>query len=306
MKVFNPQNSKPFQFLNKKRDITFNKNHETHDNKKVFSNNRHNVLQKLQKSFNNDNENSRELIPRKIEYKLSCVLRDGKIQSLENTSSQTRQITQSLLKQNYSEKYDENSEIINNFLSLLPQVGKGFNNVGNTCFLNSTLQTLVYSEGLRNSLLLSSHASTCSLKQQVCFLCAYEKLVSQSLNIDIINMKKINNEKSSFTPMSIIQHIKLISKHIRIGRQEDSHEFLIKLLEAMEDSCIKDHKNKNKSFIQKNLDKENNLIKDLFCGVCASSVICGTCKTVSSIKDNYMSLSLVRIFYFRILYMLIL
>jgi len=53
--------------------------------------------------------------------------------------------------------------------------GCGFNNLGNTCFLNSVLQCILYTPPLKNYFDLSDHSKTCEI-DGVCFLCEYGKL----------------------------------------------------------------------------------------------------------------------------------
>ncbi len=96
---------------------------------------------------------------------------------------------------------------------------------------------------------------------------------------------------SSITPRNIIQNIRLISKNIRIGRQEDAHEFLLYILDAMEKSSKQYITSSTKNFV-KNCN-EDNLIQKIFGGKMVSSVTCLKCKKSSKKIDNYLGLSLV-------------
>jgi len=53
--------------------------------------------------------------------------------------------------------------------------GCGFNNLGNTCFLNSVLQCILYTPPLKNYFDFLDHSKTCEI-DGVCFLCEYGKL----------------------------------------------------------------------------------------------------------------------------------
>jgi hypothetical protein len=62
--------------------------------------------------------------------------------------------------------------------------GSGLKNLGNTCFLNSVLQCILYTVPLKNYLDLSEHSQMCKIKG-VCFICEFEKLSKLVGNIKI-------------------------------------------------------------------------------------------------------------------------
>lgn len=52
--------------------------------------------------------------------------------------------------------------------------GSGLKNLGNTCFLNSVLQCIIYTAPLKNYIDFSNHSETCKVK--ICIICEYAKL----------------------------------------------------------------------------------------------------------------------------------
>jgi len=161
-------------------------------------------------------------------------------------------------------------------------VGSGLNNMGNTCFLNSVLQSLLYTPGLINYFLVSEHKKKCN-PRGICLMCEFHCLIETSKGI----------KAASLTPKNVLNNLKLISKNIKIGRQEDAHEFLLYLLDGLEKACK--HfvtASKNNFIVPSNLN-DDNLIQKLFGANLASCVICLRCKNVSKKIDRYLDISIV-------------
>lgn len=148
------------------------------------------------------------------------------------------------------------------------KIGSGLRNLGNTCYLNSTLQSLLYTPPLANSFEQKLHSNRCSGEKHLfCSFCYMENLFAST-----------NNHKfKPVAPDSMARNVRLLNKRLRIGRQEDAHEFLRSLLDHMPRSPA---------------DKK--LLEKIFAGKLKSSVECQKCKYKSEISENFWDLSLVR------------
>jgi ubiquitin C-terminal hydrolase len=148
-------------------------------------------------------------------------------------------------------------------------IGPGLVNLGNTCFLNSVLQCLTYTPPLAQALANQPH--DCQ-SPSACTMHAMESHVRKSLS----------SSSSAFCPKTIISKLKAIAKHFRMGRQEDSHEFMLHLLDAMEKSCHG----------KKPAQKDSGIVNGVFGGAIQSQVKCLSCKHESNTIDPVMDLCL--------------
>ena len=104
----------------------------------------------------------------------------------------------------------------------------------------------------------------------------------------------LDNSQGSITPRNIIQNLNQIAKSLKIGRQEDAHEILLYLLDALEKSAKNYRTSSSKNFIAKSpaAEIEDNLIQKVFGGKLISSVTCLKCKKTNNKIDNYLDVSL--------------
>uniref|UniRef100_A0A182JQP3 Ubiquitin carboxyl-terminal hydrolase 36 n=1 Tax=Anopheles christyi TaxID=43041 RepID=A0A182JQP3_9DIPT len=155
-------------------------------------------------------------------------------------------------------------------------VGAGMMNMGNTCYLNSTLQALFHVPAIANWLLSDEpHRAKCDDGGSggSCIICAMAKTLLES-----------QSNQTAFRPYLVYSKLRLVCKHLVPGRQEDAHEFLRYLVEAMEKSYLGRSKN------SKELDqysKETTPLNQILGGYLRSEVKCLSCQHVSTTFQHF-------------------
>jgi len=91
---------------------------------------------------------------------------------------------------------------------------------------------------------------------------------------------------TSLTPYLITSNLTAIAKHLRRGRQEDSHEFLRYAIDALQKSCLAGHPPKLDPKIA-----ETTWVHKIFGGKLRSRVTCMTCGYNSDTFDSILDLS---------------
>ncbi|NXF95921.1 UBP42 hydrolase, partial [Eubucco bourcierii] len=154
-------------------------------------------------------------------------------------------------------------------------VGVGLQNLGNTCFLNSTLQCLTYTPPLANYMLSLEHTQSCHV-EGFCMMCTMETHVNQVLCCSSNPIK----------PTSVINGLKRIGKHFHFGSQEDAHEFLCFTVDALQKACLNGSTKLDRS------SQATTLIYQIFGGYLRSRVKCLNCKAVSDTYEPFLDITL--------------
>ena len=181
---------------------------------------------------------------------------------------------------------------------------KGFVNLGNTCFLNSILQCLAYLPPFCQSLIAISEAKqkngidqkpTQGQKITSALCSLFQKVHGFNINTDF---------EGALTPRAIVKALPSIGScgsrngyKFSPGRQEDAHEFLVHLLDAMHDgelraAGINQHVSGWRDRLPVTRLDETTFIHRIFGGYFRSQVRCRKCGYRSNTYDPFLDLSL--------------
>ncbi|XP_075224171.1 ubiquitin specific peptidase 36 isoform X1 [Lycorma delicatula] len=162
-------------------------------------------------------------------------------------------------------------------------IGSGMINMGNTCYLNSTLQALFHVPAFVNWILNDKiHSAKCGIINGTvhteCLICTVMKTLQFSQR----------NSGTPIKPLQIYSKLKLICKHLVHGHQEDAHEFLRYLIESMERSYL--------TIVQgtklDSYSKETTPLNQIFGGYLRTEVTCLECRHVSTTFQHFQDLLL--------------
>jgi ubiquitin carboxyl-terminal hydrolase 36/42 len=183
---------------------------------------------------------------------------------------------------------------------------RGFHNLGNTCFLNATLQCLAYIPPFCQTLIAISESKMKNNMNGV-----HQKMYQgQKITSTLCSLFRqahgfdISQSGSAIAPKNIVNALPTIGScgsrngyKFRPGRQEDAHEFLVHLLDAMNDgelraAGINQHASGWRDRLPVSRLDETTFIHRIFGGYFRSQVRCRKCNYRSNTYDPFLDLSL--------------
>jgi ubiquitin carboxyl-terminal hydrolase 12/46 len=158
----------------------------------------------------------------------------------------------------------------------------GLENYGNTCYCNSVLQALYYCAAFRTALLhyveqrhgAASGGGVDSLLIQLAQL--YAQIGAHKRRTGVIG------------PRKFIQRLKTENVLFSGFNQQDAHEFLIYLLNAISENMERDARKEQK---EDSKDPIKTLVHEYFEGVLTNETKCMMCETITSKDESFMDLS---------------
>ncbi|KAG8832905.1 hypothetical protein FRC17_000347, partial [Serendipita sp. 399] len=161
---------------------------------------------------------------------------------------------------------------------IIPKSFAGLDNLGNSCFMNSTLQILLHTPPLVNIIIRHHKRQTCKISQsdRFCFTCNLRELAITMMS------EKISKPKA---PNKIFANLRKIAPSFRQYRQEDAHEFLRFSIDALQLAA--------QDGVKEVPDKvaATSWVHRLFGGQFRSRVTCGECGYNSDTFEAFLDLS---------------
>ena len=283
-------------------------------NKYINENN--NLKQKENEYLNKIKENEKLLSTEKENHKKLLDKKEKKITKLNKTISEneekkkeemTKLINENENYLNEIEKYKENDKIYHIILDKDPLLKYssptliGLNNIGATCFMNSTLQCLSQTKDL-TSYFLKENKKEEIINNNI----ALEKkndLQLYPIYLELVqNLWDINKPKTSFSPNDFMKNIEKMNPLFKQGQAGDSKDFIIFILEKIHNELkkptqqIQDEqmnypplnqydRNNSYYYFLNDFKKEASVISDTFYGVNETTNECLNCKNMYNMNN---------------------
>lgn len=231
-------------------------------------------------------------IPERIEF-----VQDGKVgvRQLENGRGQSKsehnlkqfkassQLSETTSKSGYNGSWITPCSSVSLEWKKVFRTGKGLRNLGNTCFLNASLQSLLHCPPFATALLekVFSTVSNCKCHSGYCSICVMEKIANNIFSADA--------SSQSYSPVELVRNLKILSKTFTPGRQADAHEFIRFLLDDMNRTLLGLPRGKLCNDRQREM---NTLIHQVFGGCYESKVLCQNCGSSSDTVEPFLDVSL--------------
>jgi ubiquitin C-terminal hydrolase len=198
----------------------------------------------------------------------------------------------------------------------------GFTNIGNTCFMNSTLQCLLRTQRLRKFLLTSDldraaprPAPLTTTLQEICRRMFSSSggssgtLVPRSLSVSSYGSSSslFASSSRSIAPSNFKNCLASYRRAFAGFEQHDAHEFLRFTLDAVHDECnaitkapryeeLKDVPREKiqdtaARWLDNHAKRNKSVVQDAFCGQFASETVCEECRYRSVSCETFLDLS---------------
>uniref|UniRef100_A0A1D2A1N1 Ubiquitin carboxyl-terminal hydrolase n=2 Tax=Auxenochlorella protothecoides TaxID=3075 RepID=A0A1D2A1N1_AUXPR len=158
------------------------------------------------------------------------------------------------------------------------KAGAGLQNLGNTCFMNSVLQCLIHTPPLAELLLSPACPRPLPGRAGPDLLAATRELMQRSLQ----------HRSGVLAPAAHAKSLRRVNGSFRLGRQEDAHEYLIALLDAMHEACVP----RRAPGAPPPPGPPASFVTRIFGGVMASAVRCTSCGYESCTRDPFLDVNL--------------
>ena len=187
-------------------------------------------------------------------------------------------------------------------LSFITPTLIGLNNIGATCFMNSTLQCLSQTEALTNYFLKESNLNTI-IRNNI----ALENNNNPQLSpgyLELIQKLWSKFTNQSYSPYSLRNTIEIMNPLFKEGQAGDSKDFIIFILEQLHKELkksVKEINNNNPNTEQplnqydknnalthffEDFKNETSIISDIFFGMTETTNICQNCQNKSNMQGS--------------------